>query len=497
MSASRRRFLRSLGLAPIAAIACKIEPILDLPPPPEPVLMAFPDLPPRIPEQLENAEDMLTAALDAFLDREGPYLAGELRQRSPENPRTTEHLVALLRVFGLEPAGPRGDWLQPIELRLVEQPNDVAPIVRMRRNDASGQAPAEGDDASTIDLIQHGGFRQRRAGRVDALLLAAIREFGEPLPREAVAGRVVLLRAPSDLDFASEALFDRLDALAALARQSGAAGCLLLAACSDEALDPLRERWRRQFRLTETSEADELVIEGVLSATGSELLATALADEEAWVLDADLGLRERTVTSHNVAGRLAGRELPGEAAVLLCAWDTPFGYDGRIETLRLLASLATVAQLAEWQRRGSRPRRSILVLFAVDAGLGAGQLGHARWTATAGVQPTAVLAFDRVDPDIVHPAVLLSGHFDARVTELAERGVRRDGRDLLLGNELTLPSLAPYLRAPIPVMTIGAPPDAAAGAGGDPPRSGLHAEVRLVRNLLLALAERLAAPASG
>jgi hypothetical protein len=487
---TRRRFLHWLGLSPLAAVACKIEPILDLPPPPDPVLMAFPDVPPRIPEQLEDADATLQASLDAFLDREAPYLAGELRQRSPEHSRTTEHLVALLQVFGLEPAGPRGDWLQPVELRLVEQIGDAA-IVRVRPEPISEAASDE-----AIELSAHGAFRQRRAGRVEGLLLAAIRELGEPLPREAVAGRVVLVKAPAEFVLGGEALIDQLDALAALARQSGAAGCLLLAGCTDDVLEPLRERWRRQFRLAESSDADELVIEGVLSATGSELLSAALGDERNLVLDAELGLRERSVTSHNVAGRLAGRELPGEAAVLVCAWDTPAGNDDELESLRLLATLATIAQLSEWQRRGARPRRSILVLFAVDAGLGAGQLGHARWTATAGVQPTSVIAFDRIDPDTMHPAVLLSGHYDARVTELATRGAKRDGRDLLLGNALTLPSLAPYLRAPIPVMTIGAPPDLAAVAG-EPARVGLHAEVRLMRNLLLALTERLAAPNSG
>ena len=34
--------------------------------------------------------------------------------------------------------------------------------------------------------------------------------------------------------------------------------------------------------------------------------------------------------------------------------------------------MATIAQLAEWQRRGAQPRRSIVAVFAVDAGLGAG-----------------------------------------------------------------------------------------------------------------------------
>ena len=488
MSAPRRRFLRWMGLSPLFASACKIEPILDLPPPPEPELINFPDLPPRIPDELEDAEEVLEATVDAFLDRESPYLAGELRQRSPENPRTTEHLIALMQVFGLEPAGMRGGWLQPVELRLVEAPAEATPLVRVRQEESETNA----ETTNVVELIEHGAFRQRRAGRVDALLLANIRQLGEPLPRELVAGRVVLLRAPKDFDMST--LLDQIDGLGALARQSGAAGCiLLLAKGGDEQLVLLRERWARQFQLAESSEADELVIEGVLSATGSQLLSDAVVSDQTWVLDADLGLRERSITSHNVAGRLAGRDLPGEAPVLVCAWDTPPGGDGRLETLRLLASLATIAELSEWQRRGTKPRRSILALFAIDAGLGAGQLAHARWTTTSGVQPTAIIAFDRIDPDTLHSAVLLSGHFDARVTELATRGARRDGRDLLLGNELSLPSLAPYLRAPIPVMTIGAAPDAGV-TGEDPPRSGLHAEIRLVRNLLLALAERVSAP---
>jgi len=486
VSAGRRRFIRWLGLGPLAQVACKIEAILDLPPVPEVERPSFPEPPPRIPEQLADAEEFLHAGLEAFFAREGPYLQGELRQRSPEQPHTPEHLIALLQGFGLEAAGPRGGWLQPVALRLVEHPADAAVVVRVRP-----EHPGNTDAAVVpIDLSEYGAFRQRRAGRIDGLLLAGVRQVGEPLPRELVAGRVVLLRAAKELDMTSDAALEQLDGLAALARQSGAAGCVVLTACADDALVRLRERWSRQFHLGETSEADELVLEGVLAASGSERLVAALASAPSWVLDADLGLRERTVVSHNVIGRIAGRELPGEAAVVVCAWDTPGGGEGRPETLRLLASLATLAQLVEWQRRGAQPRRSIVVVFAVDAGLGAGQLEHARWSTGAGVQPTSLVAFDRLVADVVAPQLLLSGHFDAKVGEMAERCVREDGRGLQFGKELTLPSLSPYLRTAIPVMTIGAAVDAAPAASATA-WAGLHAEVRLLRNLLLALAEQV------
>lgn len=477
---SRRRFLHLLGTAPLGLAACKVEPILDLPPPPDPEQSLYVEPPPRIPDQLEDAEALLEASLAAFLAREQPYLSGQLRERLPEHTRASEHLVALLQVLGLEPAGPRGGWLQDVELRLVEQAPDLAPLVVLRR---------EGEPAESLELATQGAFRQRRAGAVESLLLTSIRTLGEPLPRESIAGRIVPLRIDAPLR-ASE-LLEQLDASAALVRQGGAAGLMLLSSAPPDVIDELRVHLRRQFRLAESSEADELVLEGVLAASGSEQLAAALARPDAsWLLDAQLGVRERSVTSHNVIGRLVGRERPGEAVVLVCAWDTSPVRESHSETLRLLASLATFVELAEWMRRGTRPRRSLLIVFAVDAGLGAGQLAHARWSAGNGVQPTAVLGLDLVEPDRVAPTLLLSGHFDTRVSECAARAARREARDLLLADELTLPSLAPYLRAPIPVVTIGAGPDAGLGER-EQPNVGLHAEVRLLRSLLLALADQL------
>ena len=91
---------------------------------------------------------------------------------------------------------------------------------------------------------------------------------------------------------------------------------------------------------------------------------------------------------------------------------------------------------------------------------------------------------------------------------VTRRVVAADNRDLLLVDQLEMPSLAPYLRHPAPLICIGAPsaealddrardggedprtPDAAEGdeTTSDDPDAALFADVRLLRNLMLALA---------
>lgn len=480
MSARRRTLLRWLGAGPLAALGCKIEPILGLGPSPDPRSPLFPDPRPEIPDEIEDPEDALVTALDELLVREAESLAA-LRERGAESTATIELLIARLQAHGLEPGGPQGRWSQPVELRRVDLPADARPQVRVRRARPTGGA------AEAIELGEHGVFRQRRAGPVEALPLAPVRKAGEALPREAVAGRVVLLRAPAELDVGSEAGSERLEAWAGQARESGAAGVLVLTGRSEEELAPLRERWRRVLSTGEAGRDAGLIFEGVLSAAGVERLGAALAGARAWALEAELGLVEAAWTSHNVIARVPGADLAREEVLLVSAWDTPVGGDGALETTRLVASLVALAQVVEQQRRGARLRRSIVGVFAVDAGLGAGQLAHARGSAGAGVAPSAVLAIDRVEPDVVRAAVSLAGQVDGRVIALAERVCLREGRTLQVAGSLNLPWLSPYVQPRLPVMTIGAGPSS--GELPQAPRAGLHAEVRVVRDLLLALAE--------
>ncbi len=482
MRAGRRALLRWLGAGPLAALGCKIELILDPGPSPDPRELLFPDPRPEIPDEVVEPEESMVTALDEVLAAEAEGLAGVLRERGPESTATIEHLIARLQAYGLEPGGPQGGWSQPVELRRVELPADAKPQVRLRRTRPAGAGSAE-----AIELGEHGVFRQRRAGPVEGLPLAQVRKAGEALPREAVAGRVVLLRAPADLDVGSAAGSERIEAWASQARESGAAGVVVLTGRSDEELAPLRERWRQVLSAGEAGRDAGLIFEGVLSAAGVERLGLALAGARAWALEAELGLVEAAWTSRNVVARLPGQDLPWEEVVLVCAWDTPAGGDAPLETMRLLVSLVALAQVVEQQRRGGRLRRSIVGVFAVDAGLGAGQLAHARGSAGEGVTTSAVLAVDRVEPDVVRAAVSLSGQVDSRVIALAERACLREGRTLQVAGSLSLPWLSPYVQARLPVMTIGAGPSS--GELPQTPRAGLHAEVRLVRELLLALAE--------
>jgi hypothetical protein len=520
---SRRRFMGGLtGLAALSLGGCKIEPILDLPPSADSLPLWFPDLPPQIPDELADAETSLRASTDALFDRELPRLVhGELRERPSEDPKAISHLLGLLRSFGLDPAGNRGGWLLPVPLDIVE-PSGAEPRVTLRPQSESPTielddlgdprapgAPGAPDDPDepdleapvverrALDLAELGAFRQRGlATSHQSLLVTTVRDFQIPLASEGLVGRVALVRAPKDLDLAHVDAPGRVDQLFAALRDIGAIGCLLLTSAGSESIQRFRQLWQRQVRRP-GGQTDAMLIEGVIGAEGRAAIERARPRESAWVLDLALATRQFNVESQNILGRIIGRERPDEAVVLTCSWDTPDGVSLELHTRRLLATLGAFAQLAEWSRRSTPPRSSLILLLTVDAGFGAGQSVHAAWANEYGTRTSTLLALDRPTLEPL-PAVTLSGHFDAAAAEVVRGVIAADGRDLLLTEHLAMPSLAPYLRHSAPVLEIGAPdPDALERPpGSEPgsletdPRAGLHADVRLLRNLMLALAAR-------
>lgn len=569
----RRRFL---GLLPLAVAGCKIEAILDLPPSPDRRRLDFPDLPPKIPDQLEDAEATLQALTDELFAAEIPRLTqGDLREREIGDEYAVHHFEQLLRSFGLQPAGPRGGWRQAVELRSIE-PAGREPTVVLRAESlapaftepepehAAGPstdeapkqpeapkassspeaaespvAPAEGEGPETADgeaepelavaLHAHGAFRQLGSPSLHVgLPTGKVLQDADKLPKTGIRGRVVWLRAPKDFDALADEAPARFDSMVAKLREAGAVGCVLLTRDEGSGVARFRERWRRILRRADDVPSDALLIAGLLDRAGSERVEELLLPREVRVLDVDLGTRERSIETHNVIGRMVGRERPGEAVILTCAWDTPQAMHQDRDTLRLLASLGAVRQLADWQRRSTRSFRSIVVLLTADGGIGAGQLEHARWSSVEGTRPTVVFALDRPTQGEPLPAALLAGLVDEQTQAIAEDVLANDGRDLLLGEELTMPSLAPYLRYQHPVMAIGEPPpevieelelspapepEAEAetpeggetgetgGTGGEEmaetdseaeaqPLEALQSDVRMLRNLSLALAAR-------
>ncbi|MFO7567030.1 MAG: hypothetical protein R6X02_30580 [Enhygromyxa sp.] len=507
--ASRRRFVRGLGgLAALSLGGCKIEPILGLPPSADTLPLWFPDLPPQIPDQLQDAETSLRTSTDALFEREIPLLVhGELRERRSEDRKAVGHLLALLRSFGLEPAGNRGGWLLPVPLEVVE-PTGALPRVTLRpENEAPlplGQPPPDDEDGERpserrgLDLAELGAFRQRGlATPQQSLLVAPVRDFQVPLSSEGFVGRVALVRVPKDLDLTHADSPSRVDQLFASLRDVGAIGGLLLTSAGPDAIRRFRQLWQRRIRRP-GGQAEAMLIEGVIGAEGRALIERTRLREGSWVLDLALATRQFGVESQNVLGRITGREHPDEAVVLTCSWDTLEPANFETDTLRLLACLGAFGQLAEWSRRSARPRYSLILLLTADAGFGAGQAVHAAWAHEFGARTVALLSLDRPTLEPL-PAVTLSGHFDAGVAEIVRGVVAADGRDLLLTEQLSMPSLAPYLRHPAPVLEIGAPDPAAlehqvdadlddAKFDAEDPRAGLHADVRLLRNLMLALA---------
>nr|AYM52701.1 hypothetical protein [Pseudenhygromyxa salsuginis] len=568
MSTGRRRFLeRSLGLLTLGVGGCKIEPIGELPPSRDAERFEFPKLPPRIPEQLEDAEATLQQLADELLAVEVPRLTtGDLRERQIGDEAPLQHLQQLLASFGLQPAGPRGGWRQALELRSTEPSGDPAAVVLRspaapvgvrlppppgtqvepdtppappesppdappetpESPDSPPEAPLPSPEPS-VNLAPHGAFRQPGSPSVRAgLLSTTIFAAGDKLPRESVAGRVVWLRMGKDFDAQTAEAPDQIDDVVGSARDAGVLGCVLLCEDSGPGIERLRERWSRSLRRAEDIVGDELLLVGIVGAEGSRLVEASLAVGEPRLVDVDLGTREVAIATYNLMARIVGRERPGEAVILTCAWDTPDLLQQERDTLRLLATIAAFAQLASWVQRSTRPYRSLLLLLTADGGIGAGQLEHARWSAEEGVRPTMILALDRPTGGEIGPAVLVSGHIDEATAAVDKAVVGREGRDLLIADQLAMPELAPYLRHQLPVMTVGEPPaDAlegfvpservrgaespeASGETGDEmgdegtetggedeglvqeldapgPREGLHADIRLLRNLMLAL----------
>lgn len=486
----RREFCRALGsLACVGLGGCKIEPILGIDSEELRLPPAYPDLPAQIPDQLADAETTLRALTEQLLAREQAFLTGELRERPSHDPRAVPHLIEVMRRCGLSPAGNRSGWLQPVILDVVE-PTGAQAMIRLRP-----EAEPEPTPERTIDLELLGAFRQRGAAKPHtALLLSPVLDYKTPLVSEKLAGRVALFRAPAELDLDDPSAPAHIDVLLSSVRDAGALGCLLLTNDAGPAIDRFRALWQRQVRRPGGSE-QAMLIEGLLGKAARTAVIEAQRGDAPWVLDLDLATRNFEVESHNVLGAVLGRGHPDEAVVLTCAWDTPDPLTAEVDTRRLLTSLATFSQLAEWSRRSTPAKYSLILLLTVNAGLAAGTAVHATWTVDFGARTKAVLALDQPTREPL-PAVVLAGHYDPATAEIVRRVVAGDGHDLLLVDQLSMPSLAPYLRYPAPVMTVGTPdPEALSLPSADQtsdldedPNAGLFADVRLLRNLLLALA---------
>ncbi|WP_146661067.1 hypothetical protein, partial [Enhygromyxa salina] len=151
---SRRDFCRGLGgLACLGLGGCRIDPILGIRSEDDALPLAFPELPPQIPDQLADAETTLRALTEQLLERELPRLTtGDLGERPCEDPAAVKHLLELMRNFGLSPSGNRGGWVQPVMLDLVEptggpavvgiRPGSEPALVQLQEQPATAPASA-------------------------------------------------------------------------------------------------------------------------------------------------------------------------------------------------------------------------------------------------------------------------------------------------------------------------------------------------------------------
>jgi hypothetical protein len=383
-------------------------------------------------EALRQHIDVL--ASDAFEGRE-PGTAGEQK--------TIFYIARQMQSFGLEPAGPRNSWYQPLEVK-VRRPGDQTSVwqakgksaerIELGRDDLIliGRGPHETLASAPVVFAGHGAVIPARG--IDQLAGADLK------------GAIVLILydAPETEGFPAYA--DRVDAVAA----RGAAAVIGIVG---EALPwPVVQRIydSGQKRLAATAPAP---IQGAIAQAAAERLLRAAGSELWRLLDApgpsfapvplklratlDVATAIETIPTHNVVGRLRGSGGTGENLLYLAHWDH-LGICAPEERDRICngavdnaSGVAALLEIAHALARGPRPKRDILFLATTSEEMG---LLGAEYFAVRPVVPLpSIVAAINMDTLAIAPrgsAVAVMGRGRPGLDALIDRSVAEAGRSL-------------------------------------------------------------------
>lgn len=285
--------------------------------------------------------------------------------------KAAHYIAAQLHAAGLKSGLPGGSWYQPV--KLVER----VPISAVNRWNARNRAIEFRPEL--IQLVARDAHAVLRAAPV---IFAG---YGLNIPEKGFAdlagvdvrGKVVLLLSGRP-DGATDA--PGLETRRAAIARAGAAAVL--------ALPSARDPWdiiRDQLARGRTTLADDVPapLEGALAFEAwSDLLHAAGEDPTVLLgeaaapgfraraldvtLDATVDSSVRPFASENVIGRIAGRDRPGEAVLMLAHWDhlgicRPPGAPDRIcnGAVDNASGVALLIEIAKRLATGPRPRRSI------------------------------------------------------------------------------------------------------------------------------------------
>jgi hypothetical protein len=383
-------------------------------------------------EDLRRHIDVLAG--DSFEGRE-PGTAGE--------EKTIAYIARQMQGFGLEPAGPRNSWYQPLEVQ-VRRPGDQTSLWQGRGK------RSERIELDRDGLILIGRSERETLGAAPVLFAghgAVVPDKGiDQLAGADVKGAIVLILHDSPDIPGFPAYADRVEAIAA----RGAAA--VIGIIGPELPWPVVQRVydAGQKRLAVRAAPP---IQGAMSKTAAERLIRAAGRDPAELLaepgpgfePAPLRLRATmdvataiaTISTHNVIGRLRGTGGTGESLLYLAHWDH-LGLCAPEEADRVCngavdnaSGVAALIEIAAAFAHGPRPKRDVLFLATTAEELGL--LGAEYFAARPIVPLSSIVAAVNLDTVAIAPKgerVAVMGRGRPSLDALIDRTVAEAGRSL-------------------------------------------------------------------
>ncbi|HET9638179.1 MAG TPA: M28 family peptidase [Allosphingosinicella sp.] len=397
------------------------------------LLLAFPaSAEPVSPGALRRHIDVL--ASDAFAGRE-PGTEGEQK--------SIAYIAGQMRSFGLEPAGPKNSWYQPLEVK-KRRPGDQGSVWQVRggRNERIelgrdeiiliGRSARETLAKAPVVFAGHGAVIPAKG--VDQLAGADLK------------GAVVLILYDAPEGAGLPSYSERVAAVAA----AGAAA--VIGIIGEELPWPVVQRVYDSGQ-TRLAIHDPAPIAGAMSQPAAESLLRSAGADLASLLAvpgpsfAPVPLKLRasfeiatsieTVRTNNVVGRVRGSGGGGESLLYLSHWDH-LGLCDQEGTDRICngavdnaSGIAALLEIARALGRGKRPKRDILFLATTAEEMGL--LGAEYFASRPSVPLASIVAAINMDTLAIAPkgekvAVLGRGH--SALDMLIDRTVAEAGRAL-------------------------------------------------------------------
>ena len=372
-------------------------------------------------------------ASDAFEGR-APGSAGERK--------AIAYIAGQMRAFGLEPAGPRNSWYQPLEV-IVRRPGDQTSLWR-------GRKKAERVELDRDGLVLLG--RTARETLEDAPVVFA--GHGAVIPGKGVdqlagadlKGAVVLILYDGPDTPGFPAYSARVEAVAArgAAAVIGIVGKELPWPVVQRIYDSGQKKLSVHAPAPITGAMSQAAAERVLGAARADLAALLAVPGPSFApvplrlrATLDVATAIESVATHNVVGRLRGAGATGESLLYLAHWDhlglcEPEGADricnGAVDNA---SGIAAMLEIARALAQGPRPKRDVLFLATTAEELGL--LGAEYFAARPAVPLASIVAAINMDTLAIAPRgapVAVMGRGRPGLDSLIDRTVAETGRAL-------------------------------------------------------------------